>query len=232
MSPTAVWNSSAIFANAALALGFGALVLLGFLGGFALRLLGRSHFELVDGSGDVADFVLAGEAGKHDVEVAGRHLAHALGQRRDRVGDPACQEESDQAADQQGQRGDDLLDCDRSRDRALGRGARFAEGRLQLNARLLGGRLHRFGLRRDLVDVEIAHLLLVLNIGFRRRGVVHQHGLELPDPGTQRLPTGGAFERRDRFRSLADLARQDRQTFRIERRLDPPVGDRTASNCA
>ena len=153
MSPTAVWNSSAIFANAALALGFGALVLLGFLGGFALRLLGRSHFELVDGSGDVADFVLAGEAGKHDVEVACRHLAHALGQRRDRVGDPACQEEGDQAADQQGQRSDDFLDLDRRGDRALGRISRLAESLLQLSARFCDRDLHLLDRRRDLVDL-------------------------------------------------------------------------------
>jgi hypothetical protein len=108
------------FRQRSLALGFGAPILLGLLGGFALRLLGRPHFELVDGLGDVADFVFACEPGKHDVEVAGGELAHALRQRRDRVGDPACQEEGDQGADQQGQRSDDFLDLDRRGDRALG----------------------------------------------------------------------------------------------------------------
>ena len=46
-----------------LALGFGALVLFGFRGGFALRILGRFHLEGLDGSGDVADLVLAGRPG-------------------------------------------------------------------------------------------------------------------------------------------------------------------------
>jgi hypothetical protein len=45
-------------------------------------------------------------------------------------------------------------------------------------------------------------LLLVLDIGFRRCGVVRQHELELPDARAQGLRPAGGFERSERFRSF------------------------------
>ena len=99
------------------------------------------------------------------------------------------------------------------------------EGRLQLSARLRGGGLHLFDLRRDLVDVQLVYLLLVLDEGFRRRSIFVQQYLELADPGAQRLRSAGGFECRDDLGSLADFARQDREPFGIERRLGAPVGD-------
>jgi hypothetical protein len=70
-----------------------------------------------------------------------------------RIRDRARQEEGDQAADQQGQCGDDFLNCDRARDRVLGRAARSAEGSLQLGARRCGCGLHVCDFRRDLIDL-------------------------------------------------------------------------------
>ena len=65
----------------------------------------------------------------------------------------------------------------------------------------------------------------MLDIGFRRCGVVRQHELELPDARAQGLRPAGGFERSERFRSFTDLACQDRQPFRVKRCLSSPVGD-------
>ncbi len=78
---------------------------------------------------------------------------------------------------------------------------------LQLRASLGGRRLHLFGLRRDLVEIEIAHLLLKLDVGFRGGRIVVQRNLELADPRPHRLRAAGSLERRDRFRGLGDFAR-------------------------
>ena len=69
------------------------------------------------------------------------------------------------------------------------------------------------------------HLLLVLDVGLRRRRIVVQRHLELSDPRAHGLRSAGGFECRNHLGSLADFARQDRESLGIERRLGAPVGD-------
>ena len=62
-------------------------------GGLALGLGNRLDLELLDRVGHLADFVVAVEAGKLDVEIADREFAHRLRHRDHRAGDIAADQE-------------------------------------------------------------------------------------------------------------------------------------------
>jgi len=94
-----------------------------------------------------------------------------------------------------------------------------------LSARPSDDGLHFLDLRRDLIDLQVSDLLLMFDVRLGRLGIRRERYLELADPRSHRPRSAGSFKRRNRFRRLADVARQKREALGIKRRLRPPVGD-------
>ena len=69
--------------------------------GIALGLGDRLHLELLHRAGHLAEFVLAAEAGQHDVEIAAGEFAHRLAHRRHRPGDSLAQQQRQHPAEQE-----------------------------------------------------------------------------------------------------------------------------------
>ena len=67
--------------------------------GIAFGLGDGLHLELLDRARHLAEFVLAAEAGQHDVEIAGGEFAHRIAHRRHRPGNALAEEECPDAAE-------------------------------------------------------------------------------------------------------------------------------------
>ena len=101
MAPTAASNSSAKRMSSARRAALAGLVLRFLRGGVAFGLGDGLDLELLDRARHLAEFVLAPEAGQHDVEIAGGEFAHGAAHRRHRPGNALAQQERPDAAEQE-----------------------------------------------------------------------------------------------------------------------------------
>jgi hypothetical protein len=171
----------------------------------------------------LADFVFLVLSRYGDLEVARSELFHRRAHGLQRATDGAGDKEGDQAAEQNGRRGDDFLNGDRAGDRA--RALDFI--RLLLLLQFNGEAIDRVDARdrewSHSVAVSVARLERVCRGFFERGCIVRQSRIDRGEQRPDIFWQIGLLQDRDLLARLVDICAEVRNTFGIERREKSPV---------